>query len=322
MAKELSIIICAYNSADHIKRAITSLLAETTPVKIIVIDDGSTDDTKKIVMELIEDHPDIAYYYKENGGVASARNFGMSKVDTPYFGFLDADDTVDSDMARMMLAKAHALDADVVFSDFKWIYPNKTVYQKDTGYKDTKEMITKASVVLWNKIYRTSFINELGLSFNDGLRYEDVAFSYELFAHLHKVGYVEKAFVDYYQNEGSLSRFYGEEVGDMIEELKLVKAYYKDHGLLDEYHDEIEYIHVRFFLGNSYLRTIRIKDRKLRQSILKRAWEYLTSEYPNYKRNPYLKKGLKNYYYRHVNEWLYYNSGWIFRLLYRMKIMR
>ncbi len=322
MSIKLSIIICAYNSAKDIAKAIRSLLEQTVAVKIIVVDDGSKDETASIVRSFSDEYANVFYYAKENGGIADARNFGIAKVDTEYFGFLDSDDTCRKDMAMKMLKAIEDQKADVAFCDFIRVYKDKTEYVKDTGFKDKRDMLTRAFALVWNKIYRTSFIKEHGLSFNKGLRYEDICFSYELFAYADKAAYVSEGLIDYYQNEGSQSREYSSEVLDLIEDLRLLKAFYKKRGLWDLYAAEIGYICIRLILGSGYLRAVRIKDKAVRKEALDQGWKYLISEYPNFKDNPYLKKGIKNRYYRHINRLIYDHGGWFFRILYKIGILR
>ena len=94
---KLSIIVPVYNGEKTIKRAIDSLLKQTVEVDIIVVNDGSTDNTESVVKTY--SNSNIHYYYKKNGGISDARNFGISKVNTEFFGFLDSDDYVKEDMA-------------------------------------------------------------------------------------------------------------------------------------------------------------------------------------------------------------------------------
>lgn len=88
---KVSVIIPTYNRGYIVKQAIDSVLAQNfTDFEILVIDDGSTDNTKAVV-QLIADER-VSYFYKENGGVSSARNLGLSKASGQYIAFLDSDD--------------------------------------------------------------------------------------------------------------------------------------------------------------------------------------------------------------------------------------
>ncbi|MDL2280819.1 glycosyltransferase family 2 protein [Selenomonadales bacterium OttesenSCG-928-I06] len=85
----ISVIIPTYNRAKYIKKAIDSIYAQKyTPIEIIVVDDGSTDNTQ----EILQDYPDIKYFYQENQGVSSARNLALQESTGQYVAFLDSDD--------------------------------------------------------------------------------------------------------------------------------------------------------------------------------------------------------------------------------------
>jgi len=92
-AMSIDVIIPVYNGEKYILQAIRSVEAQTYPAnRIIVVDDGSTDGTREIIMQLEQSNPRIRYIYKENGGLSSARNEGIGNVDSEFVAFLDADD--------------------------------------------------------------------------------------------------------------------------------------------------------------------------------------------------------------------------------------
>ena len=321
---KLSIIVCAYNAEKTLVIPLESLLRQSVPIKIIIVDDGSKDETKRLAESYVIRYPDqISYHYKKNGGIASAREFGLSFVDTEYFGYLDADDEVKEDMAEKMLEIATKEDSDIVIADFIWRYSDKDVYQDDTHHKDKRELLTDGFATIWNKIYKTSFIRSLDLHFKEGLDFEDTCFSLRLFPNLNKISYIHEAFVYYMQRDDSITHVYGGSVADMLKVFEVIHAYYESQGLLDTYHTELEYLTTRYFLGSSYLRAIRIKDKALRKKVLDSSWDYLNRMYPDFKDNIYLKrKGLKNIYYRHISKPLYDLAVHLFRLAYSLKVMR
>ncbi len=88
-----SVIICTYNRANFLKRALNSLLKQTfSDWEVILIDDGSTDNTKEVVKPYLEKFMNFSYFYQENKGIAAARNFGLSIAKGKYCTFLDSDD--------------------------------------------------------------------------------------------------------------------------------------------------------------------------------------------------------------------------------------
>lgn len=318
---KLSVIVPVYNGEKTIERCLRSLLAQTVIVKIIVINDGSSDRSKEIVEDLAKEHANIYLYSKTNGGIADARNYGVAMVDTEFFAFLDADDEVRPEMAEKMLAKIEETGSDICFSNFNWLYSNnQQKSQADIGYRDKHELLVGMFAVLWNKIYRTEWFKKTGLAFPSGLHYEDASLLYRLVYYMDRVCYVDEAFVNYYQVDNSITHTFNIHINDMIKVFEGIKAFYADKA---GYEDEIEYLFIRFFLGNSYLRACRIEDKVLRKDTLNRGWQTLIENYPSFKKNKYLRNnGLKNRYFSLLNKRLYFNNVYLFRLLYKFGVVK
>lgn len=110
----VSIIIPAYNAAAFIRRAVESALAQTwQTVEILVVNDGSTDDTAAIVQSLCAQHPQLRLISTENGGVSHARNTGMDASRGEYLTFLDADDILLPNAVELLLTHLLACHADI-----------------------------------------------------------------------------------------------------------------------------------------------------------------------------------------------------------------
>lgn len=322
--EELSIIVPVYNGEKTIKRAIDSLLAQTIKAHIIVVNDGSSDNTESIVLDLIKNNDNIEYYYKDNSGISDTRNLGVDKVKTKYFGFLDSDDYVKSDMAEKMLEAIRKDDSDICFSNFTWVYENgERKESKDIGYKDKHEILEKMFNTLWNKIYKTEWFKNTNIKFPSGLRYEDTSVLMRLGYYMDNVAYCDEAFVDYYQIEGSITRTYNININDMLEVFEGIREFYIRHKAYDEYKDEIEYLFIRFLLGSSYLRACRIVDKDIRKDTLDKGWNFLMKYVPNFKNNKYVKSGgKKNVYFKLINKFTYYHNVGLFKLAYKMGILK
>ena len=301
---KLSIIVPVYNDEKNIENAINSLLNQTIEVDIIVVDDGSTDNTTNILNKLKEQHNNIYYFRKENEGIACARNFGVDKVNTEFFGFLDSDDTCKSDMAEKMLGEIEKTNSDICFCNFTWVYPNsKRKETKDVHYINKEDLFVKMFATLWNKIYRTFWFKNAKISFPKGYRYEDASVLYRLIPLMDKICYVDESLVDYNQRKGSITHTFDVNVNDMIHVFQGIIDYYKSNNLFNKYKDEIEYVTTRFFLGNSFLRVSRIKNKKERKKYLKLGWDFLNEKFPHFKDNKYLlMPGLKNKYFKNITE--------------------
>ncbi|MEO1184463.1 MAG: glycosyltransferase [Cyanobacteria bacterium J06636_27] len=124
----VSIVITSYNKAIYLKQAVESVFAQSySNIECIIVDDGSTDNTEEIVQELIAKYPQIKYFFKQNGGISSARNFGNSKATGEWVQFLDADDWIHEDKIKSQLECLQDFTDKEVFtySDYQRVYVDK-----------------------------------------------------------------------------------------------------------------------------------------------------------------------------------------------------
>ena len=314
----LSVIVPCYNGEKFIGRCLESLVNQTLQdIEIIVINDGSTDNSQDIIDSYANKYHNIKAYKIPNSGIADARNFGVSKVETPYFGFLDCDDYTDVTMFEKMYNKAIETNAQVVVSNFYWVKGKKKKLEKEGPYNTGKDMLIHLFAVLCNKIYDTEFVRSTNIRFPSGNRYEDAYFLYCLAPNIERLAFVDEAFVHYVQHENSITHNNNEEVKNMITIFDNILNYYAHTNRYDEYHDELEYLHIKFFLGTSFLRSARIDDKQDRDYTIQLGWNMLNDEFPDWHHNHYLKElpGLKNLYFRMVYDWNVMLFAYLFRII-------
>ena len=129
----VSIIVPVYNAEDYISDAIYSVLDQSyTNWELILIDDGSTDDTKSFILPFLKDSR-IQYFYKQNGGQSTARNKGIKHARGYYLAFLDADDIWDSDRLASQLGIIQTEDVSLVFSKLRCVARNGEYLNKNKG---------------------------------------------------------------------------------------------------------------------------------------------------------------------------------------------
>lgn len=321
MRPKVSVIVPCYNSEGTIVRTLESLAAQTLgDLEIVVVNDGSTDGSLKKIQDFQKKNPllNLQVFTTENEGIAATRNFALSKVSGEYFGFLDSDDYTASDMFQKLYEKAVSENLEMVISDFYWVNSKGTRLQKEGPYQPGPDMMVRLFATLWNKLYRTDFIRGLDVRFPDGNRYEDSCFLYCLCCHLTRIGFVQEPFVRYVQVHASITHSNNDQVKNMITVFQIILQYYRDHGEYERYHDALEYIHIKYFLGNSFLRSSKIADPEDRRRTIRMGWDLLNREFPEWHRNRYLQElgGMKNRYFAMVNEnnvmffaWLFHTFG-------------
>lgn len=152
----VSIIIPAYNAALYLPTTVASVLNQTyTDWECLIIDDGSDDETASIARAFAGNDTRIKYHYKNNGGLSSARNYGLAKACGNYIQFLDADDVLFPDKLKLMVNAYDAMgeNAMVLFSDYIYGQSDDPYKECNTEHKLFKQYAADTSFDL-QKIYK------------------------------------------------------------------------------------------------------------------------------------------------------------------------
>ena len=306
---KVSIIVPFYNVEGYIEKCLDTLVNQTLQdIEIILVNDGSKDNSILIAKRFLEKYPEkIVYLEKENGGLSDARNYAMPHAKGEYIAFLDSDDYVEKDMYEKMYALAKKENSDMVECDFYWEYPDKKKVDTGVTYSSKNEMLEKVRVVAWNKLIKKEMLDKTKIQFPKGLRYEDVEFTYKLVPYLDKVSFLKKPCVHYVQRDGSISNVQNERTQEIFEVLEHVIEFYKENDLYDKFKNELEYVYVRYAFCSSLLRIVKIPDENLQQKLLDKTWENVNTKFPDWKQNPVLKKNksLKDLYLKTINKTTY-----------------
>ncbi len=224
-----SVIIPVYNSKKTIKRCIESITSQDrTDVEIIIINDGSTDESESLCKALQTEHNNIIYIHKENGGVSSARNLGLSVAKGKYVMFVDSDDYVDSECFDV-LDNYTKSDADFYQFGFsivaKGLVKETHVWSErhvnNLSEKETfigESVVTRSINSCWAKLYKRKIVEEKDLRFCEELSIgEDLTFVFTFLLSADKIERIDSTiyFVDV-SNEESLSRKYRENLSEQL----------------------------------------------------------------------------------------------------------
>lgn len=125
MTPLVSIIVTCFNQASYIERSVKSVLSQTfSDIECIIVDDGSTDNSQEVAKQLMSLDSRVSYFYKENGGVSSARNFGFKQAQGKWIQFLDGDDWIHEDKIRFQLSHVSGLDKEdtIFYTDYEIVF--------------------------------------------------------------------------------------------------------------------------------------------------------------------------------------------------------
>lgn len=196
----ISVILPVYNAEKYVAQAIESVLRQTyANIELIIINDGSTDNSEKICKKYESDSR-VRYFYQSNKGLSASRQFGIDQCKGAFFSTIDADDYISDDFVEKMYSKIVETNADICIcswqnfydgSDIKYESPLCISYDFSTITQDLLQQSfvkTGGELTLsdsWNKLYKTEFVNQSGVKFELPSKYNgnDLAFNYKLLLH-------------------------------------------------------------------------------------------------------------------------------------------
>lgn len=207
--KELSIIVPVYNTEKYLEKCLESIVKNIPEnTEVLIINDGSPDNSEKII-EKFEKHYNniIRYYKKANSGLSDTKNYGISKSNGKYITFVDSDDYIDSNMHKEMLELALKEDSDVVYCDIEQVFEDgHTIYSHCTNFKRDTDYFRLIDTPLMasspNKLVKKDLYEKY--TFPVGLNNEDVAVTPIMLAQAKKISRIDKPFYKYFQRSGSI----------------------------------------------------------------------------------------------------------------------
>lgn len=245
MGVKVSVIVPVYNAKNYLDRCMQHLLSQTlSDIEIILVDDGSTDDSLSICRTYAANAKKIGgavikVIHQSNQGPAAARNAGLFCAVGKWIAFVDPDDYVSPDYCRASYEYAETTDADIVMFDAvrekeplvladesmlieaqdhimnlrcAILYPYMLRYSTNLHIKDQYQSTHKSDIAIaapWNKLYKKSFLNDNNLIFPEQLKtLDDMTFNYLAFGCSPKVAYLHRKLYNYCFNKKSITNKY------------------------------------------------------------------------------------------------------------------
>ncbi len=296
---KVSVIVPVYNVEDYLPKCLDSLVNQTIDsYEIIVVNDGSPDDSQKIIDEYAKKYPQtIKPFVKENGGLSDARNFGIEKANGEYIAFVDSDDYVDIDMYELMYNKAKETDADVVNCAYSHVI-DRTVHRNYYGgsmrffgksVAESPKILRYANSFAWNKIYRRSFWLENNFKFPVKQWFEDSALIYNVMGSANKVECVNIPFYYYVKTrQDSITNTIDERIFDIFKSVNSLVSFYKKFPQTEELKEEITYLCLRHTLARA-LKFDKNINRKMANKFLDCCYDFFDEYLENWKESSFVK---------------------------------
>lgn len=293
MSVSVSVIVPVYNVEKYLDECLSSLVNQTlSELEIIVVNDGTKDNSQSIIDHYVKQYPNkVVSLIKENGGLGDARNYGIPYAKGEYIGFVDSDDIVHLEMVEKMFNKAKLEDSDLVLCDLEYFYETSSEKMVKEGLVQIENIDVNKTVFLsplfaWNKLYRKSLFIESGLKYPIGLWYEDIPVTVPFFTLAKKISYVHETLIYYRQRSTSImGSVDNPKVKDIFDIMHLCLNYFKDHNLLETYHDELEFLFLEHLMLNGgfrFLLSHKYKD------YLAFSIDTLDLNFPHWRNNKYL----------------------------------
>lgn len=298
MGEKISVIVPVYNVEQYLERCVDSIINQTyTNLEIILVNDGSTDNSGKLCDELAKKDERIRVIHKENGGLSDARNRGIDESESDLVGFIDSDDYIDSDMYEVLLKNLNDTDADLSMCALYDVYnntPEAQVTNKETWKLSSEQaikMVMEAkilSVTAVNKLYRKSLFTDL--KFEVGKIAEDAFIMIKLLDKCEKIVATNEKKYYYVHRENSITtqKF-------STKFLNVIEAYEQNSNIISEKYPKLKdvaqtrmnwayfYVLDRLLLDDNY------NDKELENKLI----SYLKNHRKDILNDPLFTKGRK-----------------------------
>ena len=226
---QLNIIIPAYNCARYLEKCVNSVLSQKLKYtyEIIIVNDGSTDDTKK-VLDQYRNQKNIHIIEQDNKGFSGARNTGIDFATGRYLLFLDSDDEMLMNGIEALLNQAFKYDADIVEGGFRYIYSNGSYIDKpcSNGVKEVSMPLGILEGYFWGKVYKREIFN--GIRLPEGYWFEDSLNAHILFWKSKRCILIPELVYGYYKNENGITHTAQKKLKS-IDSLYITESLIKDH---------------------------------------------------------------------------------------------
>lgn len=284
--KKVTLIVPVYNSEKYIGKCLDSILNQTyTNFEILVVNDGSKDNSQKVIEEYQNKYPDkIIAINQENKGVSKTRNESIKKANGDYIMFIDNDDFLDSDYIETFVTETEKGDYDVVLGGYRRPNENGKIIKKmkleETEW--SKFMI----MAPWAKIYKKQYLIDNNIEFLSVNLGEDIYFNLKAMLVSDKIKIIPYIGYNWFFNTSSVSNTTQKNI-TQLQVYELLNSCYdmvKEEGLLEKNYEIIKTHFTRYIVWLISFSTKKL-DYKIISKEYDKLFNWLEEKFPDYKKN-------------------------------------
>ena len=295
---KVSVIVPVYNVEKYIDKCLNSLVNQTLQdIEIIVVNDGSPDNSQKIIDRYVRDYPDkVKSYIKENGGQGSARNFGVGLSSSDFISFVDSDDYIENDMIEKMYNVITRTKCDIVVCGSNVVDDNYNIvsqtFPNNRVFSNKIEKYLFSDVCVWNKMIRKSIVLNSNLEFRNKVWYEDLDYTYKLLNLSDNIEFIDENLYNYLLRDNSTMN--NNNINRNLEiflALDEMISYSKSKNNFNKFYQEIEFLAIDHIFISSVVRVLCTSAKlSTRVKIANKLIKYVKNNFPSYNKNIYKKK--------------------------------
>lgn len=279
---KVSLIIPVYNVENYLEKCLSSVEQQTySQAEVIIINDGSRDNSYKIIDDFVARNENFICYKIENSGLGGARNFGLSKATGDYVVFLDSDDYIAKDCLEKFVDAAEKNSSDIVVCNSCDVAEDGTVisYSKNNIENITTSLHETPQILLnrpcaWGKMYRKSLFEDLSYVAREW--YEDLRLTPKLFLKAHKITYIEDSLFFYVQRAGSIMNNANAHRNlEIIAAMDDLISYFKKNDAYEEFKQELNFLAI-FHIAIAGITRVLLCNTPDRKAVVKKMEEYLS----------------------------------------------
>lgn len=289
----ITVVIPIFNTAPYLRKCLESVIHQTySDLEIILINDGSTDNSEQLCLEYADKDNRIIYIRKKNEGPGSVRNLGIQLAHGEYFTTIDSDDWWDLTFCAKLLQAAQQFNADITLCDFMNVEMNNDTLLSQTPSrmritpnrthcaKQEPVLVNTCRTIFWGKLYKSAFLKTIQIE-QPHTPFEDMATTPLITVLADRIVRIPEILYYYLRNRSDSITNLPSTKRYFVHALKLIVSHFQEHGLFEHYQQELlkkNHSDVRFVISKMNISSENDEQRDIQNELC----TFLSSTYPQW----------------------------------------